>query len=158
MLFLAWARAWLVCLTTCWGGGGKSLCAEMLKHGEEPKPAMLSPGAPQEPPAWSPQVGQGSLPLCGAAQHQALLDLARLGTVVQKNSLNTRQTAIGETKPAVFSTRGAEGEGQGVPDPARGSHRALACSPSPGGAERARGPAPSPLLTDFGSSSCFFQC
>lgn len=62
MLFLAWARTWLICLTTCWGGGGRSLCAEMLKHGEEPKPAMLSPRAPQEPPVQSPRLDRDPFP------------------------------------------------------------------------------------------------
>jgi len=94
----------------------------MLRHGGEPKLAALSPGAPRDLPVQSSPGGRASLPLRSAAGQWALLpevpDPARSGAGLPKNCLNNKKTAIGEAKAAMFSTGGAGGEGQGVPDPA----------------------------------------
>lgn len=90
-----------------------------------------------------------------------------------KNSLNTKTQQLERPNTPCFQpeeqgerakesqTRRVAGGWGGCRDGCRGSagsHRALAFSLAPGGAEHAWGLCPSPLLRAFGSSRCFFQC
>lgn len=147
----------------------------MLKHGE-PKPAPRSPRALQEPPCSEPpgHTGIPSPPQCcpapGYAPQAAGASLPE-GWCAKKLPEH-QKTAIGEAKPTVFSTGGAGGEGQGVPDPAcgrrlgrvlgrvLGQHR-LTQSPclfaGPGRSRARAGPRSQPLAQSFWLISLFFS-